>query len=214
MVKYNEARYKEIKVSYLPHLDGGGRGFGQEFVSAVKKKIGKVNHIFEFCAGPGFIGFSLMAHNLCNKLTLADINQEAIDACRHTIKSNYLENSVSVYLSDCLESIPKTEKWDLIVSNPPHWPEDKYLEDITMYDPDFVIHKKFYQNIRKFLKPNGTILMQENGRATRYEDFLPMIEKNGLAIIDVFKAKPPSLFEYIIKGKKPSFYYFIWIKVK
>lgn len=212
-------RYKNITVSYMPHLDGGGKGFGQEYIRVVKEKIGKVNHIFEYCSGPAFIGFSLMAHDLCDRLTLADINPDAVRVCNDTIKNNNLQAKVSCYLSDCLDNIPETEKWDLVVGNPPHWPssEEKYHEDITKYDPCLIIHKKFYRDIRKFLKPNGAILLQENGRATSDKDFAQMIEENGLKVIDVFKAKPLSLLECILNGKKisrdtkPSPFYFMWI---
>ncbi len=218
---YKNVTYKGITVSYLSHLDGGGMGFGQEYIRVIREKIGKVDHVFEYCAGPGFIGFSLMAHNLCERLTLADINPEAVAACKETVKNNNLQTKVSVYLSDCLDNIPEGEKWDLVIGNPPHWPfdKDKYYEDITKYDPALIIHKKFYKGIRKFLKPNGSILIQENGRATRHEDFIQMIEENGLKIIDVFKAKPLSLFECILKRKKisrdtkPSPFYFIWSKL-
>src|SRR3990167_7689424 len=112
---YKTVSYNNIQVSYLPELDGGGPRFGQEFIRVVREKIRKVDHIFEFCAVPGFIGFSLLAHGLCNKLTLADINPEAVRACQDTIDKNKLANKVSVYLSDCLDTIPETEKWDLVV---------------------------------------------------------------------------------------------------
>ncbi len=219
---FKTVTYNDITVSYLPRLDGGGMGFGQEYIRVVGEKIGKVNHVFEYCAGPAFISFSLMAHNLCERLTLADINADAIAACNETIKNNNLQAKVSCYLSDCLDNIPESEKWDLVVGNPPHWPssKDKYHEDITKYDPGLVIHKKFYRDIHKFLKPNGSILLQENGRATSPEDFSKMIEENGLKVVDVFKAKPLSILECILKRKKisrdakPSPFYFIWIKLK
>jgi len=219
---FKTVRYNNVTVSYMPHLDGGGMGFGQEYIRVIREKIGKVEHIFEYCAGPGFIGFSLMAHNLCERLTLSDINPDASAACNETIKNNNLQARVSVYLSDCLDNIPEGEKWDLVVSNPPDWPSsnDKYHEDITKYDPDLIIHKKFYRDIHKFLKPNGSILIQENGRATSHEDFIQMIEGNGFKIIDVFKAEPLSLLECILRRKKisrdtkPSPFYFIWSKLK
>lgn len=217
---FNTVRYNNITVSYSPHLDGGGMGFGQEYIRVVREKIGKVDHVFEYCSGPAFIGFSLMAHNLCERLTLADINPDAVKVCNETINNNNLQAKVSCYLSDCLDDIPETEQWDLVVGNPPHWPsyKDKYKEDITKYDPELRIHKKFYKDIRKFLKPNGSILLQENGRATSSDDFTQMIKENGLKVIDVFKAKPLSVFECILKRKKisrdtkPSPFYFIWIK--
>jgi len=202
-VTYKTARYKNINVSYLPVLDGGGDDFGQEFIRVVKEKTGKVDHIFEFCAGPGFIGFSLLAHGLCNKLTLADINPEAVKACEDTIRRNNLSDRVKVYLSDCLDSIPKTEKWDLVVSNPPMADStyEKYLTFIRKYDPDFIIHKKFYKNIHAFLKPGGSAMLQEDERHTKKEVYLPMIKESNLEVIEVFKARPLSWYECILKTR-------------
>lgn len=217
---YKTEVYKNIRVSYLPVLAGGGRGFGQEFIRVVKEKIGKVDHVFEFCAGPGFIGFSLLAQGLCNKLTLADINPNAVQVCRDTIVKNGLADRVSVYVSDCLDSIPETERWDLVVSNPPHWPDtyEKYKGSIATYDPEFTIHRKFYRDIAKFLKPNGIVLMQENGRATQYEDFIPMIRDSGLETVDVFKARVLTFWECLMQGgrmgkdTRESSFYFIQAK--
>jgi tRNA1(Val) A37 N6-methylase TrmN6 len=219
--KYSCVRYKGIRVSYLPHLEGGGRNFGQEFIRVVKERRGAVGHIFEYCAGPGFIGFSLLAHGLCEKLTLADINPEAVECCRKTVKENGLEKRVSVYLSDCLSNIPAAEKWDLVVSNPPHWLSDEssYRENIRNFDPDFIVHKNFYRDIRKFLKPDGTVLFQECEPATKSGDFRLMIEAEGLVITDIFKAPPFSLLECILRRKnirkntRPSAFYFIESKI-
>ncbi|HEY4484402.1 MAG TPA: class I SAM-dependent methyltransferase [Candidatus Paceibacterota bacterium] len=232
-------RYNNIEVAYKKSLHGGGMRFGQQYVSVVKEKFGHVGHIFEFCAGPGFIGFSLLANNLCDKLTLADVNPEAVEACNKTIKKNNLEKTVTAHLSDCLDNVPETEKWDLVVGNPPHVfcaTEDEYKKDIILFDPNFNIHRKFYQDIHKFLKPDGSILLQEHSESTNINDFKEMIEKNGLRVVEVFSFKPPvataepkTVFSFIRKVSdpfriyravkrriwptKPRNYYFIWCKL-
>lgn len=236
-------RYNNIEVAYKPELHGGGLRFGQQFIPVVREKFGHVGHVFEFCSGPGFIGFSLLANKLCDKLTLADVNPEAINVCNETVKKNDLESVVSVYLSDCLDDIPETEKWDLVVSNPPHTfclSEDEYKKNIILYDPNFRIHRKFYQDIRKFLKPTGSILFQEHTESTSVSDFKEMIEKNGLKIVDVFNFTPPAepnshknalgfnfptlrktlnpfkVYRFLkrrIHPAKPRNYYFIWCKL-
>jgi len=197
-----EIRYQDITVAFKASLNGGGTTFGQEFLGVVEEKFGKVDHLYEFCAGPGFIGFSLMAHNLCEKLTLSDINPEAMALCNETIKNHNLQNKVFTYVSDGLDEIPPSEQWDLVVSNPPHWPQydDIHGTDIRRFDIDLLIHKNFYRDIHQYLKPDGSILFQENGQATGAEDFLEMLEENGLKIVEVFKANPDSRF------------YFIWSK--
>lgn len=236
---HKHIKYNDIEVAYKENLHGGGIRFGQQFIPVIKEKFGHVGHIFEFCAGPGFIGFSLLANKLCDKLTLADVNPEAVRVCNETIKANNLESVVSVYLSDCLDNIPETEKWDLVVGNPPHvfcHTEEEYKKDITLYDPNFNIHKKFYHDIHKFLKSTGSILLQEHTESTSIGDFKEMIEKNGLKIIEIFKyevpikpAKPkiilrllktilnPSRFYRAIKRRawpvQPRNYYFIHCKL-
>ena len=198
----SQVTYGDIRIIYKPSLDGGGRTFGQEFLPVVRDKFDRLEHIFEFCAGPGFIGFSLLAHELCDRLTLADINPAAVTVCRDTVADNQLQDRVQVYQSDALADIPLTEQWDLVVSNPPHWPEydDVHGMDIRRFDIDLQIHQRFYRDIGKYLKPDGSILLQENGQATRVENFQDMIERNGLRIVEVFQADPESRF------------YFIWMK--
>ena len=114
---YRKMKLKGLEISYLPELDGGGGVFGQQVIKAVADRIGKVEHAYEFCAGPGFIGFSLLAHGLCERLTLADINPVAVRACETTIRENGLGSRVSLYQSDCLDGIPDTERWDFVVRN-------------------------------------------------------------------------------------------------
>lgn len=195
MSKHKYAKYNDIEVVYKPELHGGGLRFGQQFIPVVKEKLGHVGHAFEYCAGAGFIGFSLLANKLCDKLTLADVNPEAVKVCKETVKNNRLESKVAVYLSDCLNSIPETEKWDLVVASPPHVftpNEEQYKKDRILYDPNFRIHKSFYRDIRKFLKPDGSVLFQEHKEAHGVEDFRSMIEENGLKIVEVFTHKNPS----------------------
>src|SRR5215467_1736635 len=119
---YKQAAFKGIQVSYKDHLDGGGRGFGQDFIPLLQHfGLPRQARAFEWCSGPGFIGFSMLAHGLCETLCLADINPESVQACRRTIADNALSDRVAVYCSDNLQDIPAAEKWDLVVSNPPHF---------------------------------------------------------------------------------------------
>ncbi len=107
MRPYREAAYAGVRVSYKQHLDGGGSTFGQDFVPLLRQRgMPKVARAFEWCAGPGFIGFSLLAQELCDTLCLADVNPEAVAACQRSVARNRLEAKVAVYLSDNLEDIP------------------------------------------------------------------------------------------------------------
>ena len=191
--------YRDLEVFYTADLEGGGRTFGREFLQVVPEKIGHVDHLCEFCAGPAFIAYSLLAHDLCRRLTLTDINPAALELCRRTAEHNALTDRVTCIHSDALACVPATEKWDLVVSNPPHWTEYDGVHgtDIRRFDINLEIHQRFYARIRHHLTPDGIILFQENARATKAEDFTEMIETNGLEIVDTFKATPDSSFYFM-----------------
>lgn len=138
--------------------------------------------MFEWCAGPGFIGFSLLAHGFCKTLCLADVNKEAVLARRRTVRYNRLGDRVTVYHSDNLKAIPASEQWDLIVSNPPHFPVDR-ITDIRLHDPSFQLHRDFFNDVGKFLKPNGVIVLQENNLGSTAETFREMVDAASLRII-------------------------------
>jgi len=189
VIEYLTETYGAIQVSWLPELDGGGRSFGQAFVPIVKDLFGNVDRVYEFCSGPAFIGFSLLAHGLCKSLCLSDVNPKAIAAVKDTIRRNHLGDRVNVYLSDGLLGIPHHEKWDLVVSNPPHFEvstEAEYASNIRLNDRNWAIHRAFYSTVGKHLKPGGSILMQENHMGSDEGTFIGMIEVGDLAFIDSF----------------------------
>ncbi len=186
-LKYRRARYGSIEVSYLWNLNGGGIIFAYEFSRLVRRKFGRVPHLCEFCSGPGFIGFHLLAEGLCDRLTLTDIRPESIAAVRATITQNGLENKVTAYVADGLEGVPVEERWDLVVANPP-WRLHRKAGDIRVTDKDARAHRLFFRDIRRHLRPGGRILFIEGGEYTRPDRFHPMVEAHGLTIAETFPA--------------------------
>ena len=176
-------RYGGIEIRYREELDGGGTEFGQDFISFFNARgMARQKRMFEWCCGPGFIGFSLLGNGLCETLCVADINPEAVASCRNTVRVNGLEDRVAVYESDNLKSIPRSEKWDVVVSNPPHF-IDQYIGDLRAHDPDWHIHREFFATIGEFLAPGGVVVLQENNRGSTVETFRQMIEQSGLEIV-------------------------------
>jgi methylase of polypeptide subunit release factors len=183
MRPHRETAYAGVRVSYKPHLDGGGSTFGQDFLPVLRNRgMPKVARAFEWCAGPGFIGFSLLAHGLCETLCLADVNPQAVAACRRTVARNRLEGKVAVYHSDNLENIPPAEQWDLVVSNPPHF-VDSGIGQLRYHDPDWRVHRGFFGRIARHLKPGGIVVLQENNAGSTPAVFAPMIAEAGLRLV-------------------------------
>jgi hypothetical protein len=139
-----------IDISYRSELDGGGTKFGQQFIPFLKSHgMPKQKRVLEWCSGPGFIGFSMLGNGLCETLCLSDINPAAVASCQHTVRVNKLGDGVSVDQSDNLKSIPRSEMWNLIVSNPPHF-IDQYEGDIRTHDPNWQIHRNFFETVSAF----------------------------------------------------------------
>jgi predicted RNA methylase len=174
--------WQGARVSYKNHLDGGGRVWPRFYPSPARSWTTGTVACFRWCAGPGFIGFSLLAHGLCETLCLADINPEAVRACQRTIADNALSDRVSVYCSDNLRDIPKSEQWDLAVSNPPHF-IDEYFGNLRAHDPHWGVHIDFFRTVSPFLKPGGVIILQENNAGSTEETFRSKIEDAGLDIV-------------------------------
>jgi methylase of polypeptide subunit release factors len=184
MIKYSRERYGNIKVLSTPHLEGGGRDFGQALVRFVEERIGPVESMLEWCSGPGFIGFAALGGNVCQKLGLADINEEAILVCRKTVRENQLSEKVRLFTSDCFDSIPPEEHWDVVVGNPPHR-GGRYLEPrlgpaLLYIDEDWKAHRRFYRQVPAYLNPGGSVALIESRGWSKPDVFKQMASENGL----------------------------------
>ena len=170
--------YGGLVVMDRSNLHGGGLGFGMDYPRALLELgIGRVPRMFEFCAGPGYIGYYLLSLGFCDSLVLADVNPAAVEAASRTLTYNGLADRVTVYTADVLDGIPDTERWDLVVGNPPHF--DRSTGDIRTEDRGWALHERFYAGVGRFMRPGGRVVMVENHDGSRAEEFVPMIERGG-----------------------------------
>lgn len=196
-------------IFYTKETDGGGSWFGQEYIDIIKHRYPtKVfNNCYEWCSGPGFIGYSILANNLCNNLWLTDIYYPAILLAKETAlhSTNKWNNNVTIYLLEDLALLPTTAMFDLIVSNPPHF-VDTVSEDSNRNrictDLNWTAHKNFFANIKSHLSKDGIILLQENMLGSTIESFSPFIEAAGLKITDWFKSD-----NWFKEDSRPQIYY-------
>jgi len=194
-----------ISVAYKRHLDGGGREFGQDYIPFLqRRRVPRQHRVFEWCAGPGFIGFSLLGHGFADTLCLADVNPAAVAACSRTVRQNNLGERVTIYLSDNLDEIPASERFDLVVGNPPHF-VDQFARDFDRgdrraHDPGWQIHRNFFTHISRFLNPGGVIVLQENNQGSTADEFRDMIAAAGLCIRFVEGEVPQ-------RTRDPRYYY-------
>jgi len=178
-----------IKVFFEPELDGGGSSFGQMYVPILKRLGIRGKNCYEAFSGPAFIGFSLLGAGICDNLYVSDINPKAIDYVKLTVRYNKLEEKVKYSVSDLLENVPKDVKFDLVVGNPPHFKDKSFTKNgssnmdiLKTLDQSWELHKKFYNNIRDYMKPGGNIILVENSEGSDPKDFIPMIMQSNLKL--------------------------------
>jgi hypothetical protein len=198
--QYRVAAYNSLEVLWDPELDGGGQAFGQDFIPVVSHLFGHAPHVYEACAGCGFIGFSLLANGLCDRLTLSDVNPRSVEAMQRTVQRNGLADRVSVHLADGLNGIPADLRFDLVVSNPPWYSSDN--GSLIACDPGWAFHRSFYAGISGHVQPGGSVLFQENSGGAEHDVFLPMLAAGGLALIQVLR--------YVVDVHPAN--YFLWSK--
>ena len=192
-----------IEVLYAPDQDGGGTSFGRELVDYALRAFGpfhesprRARRCFEFCAGPGFVGFSLLGRGVCSSLVLADVHPASVAAARATVARNRLGALVAVYESDALDDIPANESgtWDLVVSNPPHFVSvasmrghrdavaTNWENNVMAVDTDWNLHRRFFADVGQFLAQGGHVVLQENHAGSAPEDLLPLVKGSGLRL--------------------------------
>ncbi|MER9585756.1 methyltransferase [Mesorhizobium sp. M0276] len=185
---YKSKSWNGISVYYTDNLDGGGLEFADDYRDLFDrfKNKPRFQRMFEWCSGPGFIGYSMLAGNISEHLCLADFYLPAIDAAKYTACQNDIEDRVTIYQGDGLLALPDSEKFDLVVGNPPHYVERNMnnldTEPRIYVDDKWLLHRDVFSGIRKHLERDGLIVLIENGRGSHIDTFRPMIESSGLKI--------------------------------
>ena len=194
----------------LPELDGGGRWWASEFPRILEPVFpGRVfEKCFDWCSGPGYCGFEVLDYGMCNSLVLGDIHTLAIEYANRTINDpeNNCKDRVVAYNISRIDQLPTTEKFDLVIGNPPHTDKINLELDADqtriLSDVGWKSHREFFQNIGNYLTDDGVILLCENaspGAGPRHI-FEPMATANGFKIThELF----PSDFDIV---KKPYYY--------
>jgi len=183
-----------IQLQYPTHLDGGGIQMKDDLIEVIKK-TGKhfYERGYEWCAGFGVLGFEVLGMGLARHMVFSDYYHVALDNCISNAEKNNLSRHVTVHLSPTISGIPDVEKWDLVISNPPHTQDrtqflknmmnenagHNYLDNTCrlLVDQDWTIHKEFFKNICSKLTNDADVYLIESGR---HDFFITWAEQNGL----------------------------------
>ena len=165
--------------------DGGGSTQYADFIDFFKEKgddLPKYKNCLEWCAGPGFIGYSLLDAEVCQHVTFMDIHEPAIEDARNNAIFNNLTDRTSFHTIDAIRKLPTDLKFDLVVANPPHTQTSLVSvphESLTrlIVDLDWKIHEEFFAHITDYLLPGAEVILSENDKI---QVFIEMAKKVGL----------------------------------
>lgn len=179
------ANYAGLVVFDRREQHWAGLALGRDFPRVLNELgIGRCRRLFEFCAGPGYIGYALFASGWCETLALSDIDAESIATAMRTAAHNGIEHRVAGYASDVLDDIPEHERWDVVVANPPAFEShpDKVLSDGDWdrgFDTNWNVRRRFYASVKAHMSPGGVVVMSENLRGSDPDVFADMIRAGG-----------------------------------
>ncbi|MFA7481010.1 MAG: hypothetical protein WC314_10945 [Vulcanimicrobiota bacterium] len=203
-------RGRAIWYTAFPPLDGGGSSQARVFHQYLLRQDRCFETCFEWCSGPGFLGFSTLWSGMCKELVLADINPAVVPGILRTIEENALQGKVRYYISDNLQSVPAAERFDLVLGNPP-WAYREIPElpnPLIPNDPEWNIHRSFFRQLGPYLNPNACVCIsayqpfrtvahieyQEEPWDVRprppIQDFREFLAESGLSIQEVHR--PPA----------------------
>jgi 16S rRNA G966 N2-methylase RsmD len=188
-------------VFYNQSTEGGGIHFGQNYSRVIKYLYPDriFEHCMEWAAGAGPIGFRLLADKICNNIHFVESNSAGINACLKTIGNmpERFNNTASVTQTTTLSNLDNNLMFDLVVANPPtfnyrKWPSTQHgnLSDSTWneisFDKNWQAHQDFFKHIKKYLKSDGVILLQEQKTGSSVFEFEEFITAGGLKIVRAF----------------------------
>lgn len=185
---------------FQSHLECGGTDFRKLLLSRIRQ-YGRhsYNRGYEWCSGAGPLGYTLLDEKIVDHISFSDCFQQAIDACLLTARQNKIEDKVSAFASRTISDIPVLEKWDLVVSNPPHvWDLEssrKSLEEQRftpeamsnmlriLVDENMNTHKEFFANIAPRLNPDADLFIIEHDVGAK-DTYIEMANAGGLKFVD------------------------------
>ena len=155
-----------------------------EEVIKVAKKI-NAKKILDLCTGSGAIAVSLAKYIDDVKISALDISKKALNVAKKNAKINEVEDKITFIESDLFQNL-HSQKYDIIVSNPPYIKKDviKKLDKEVQKEPIIALdggidgldfYKKIIKDSYMYLKYNGYLCLEIG--YDQKEEVIKLIEK-------------------------------------
>lgn len=141
----------------------------EEAINIIKKE--KYTQILDLCTGSGAIGISIAKKIENCKVLLTDISYDALKIAEKNCKLNKVTEKIKVLQSDLFKNLEKSNKFHIIVSNPPYIKTkvintlDKQVQKEPLIALDggedgLNVYRKIITNAYKYLNDNGYLCLE------------------------------------------------------
>lgn len=190
--RYEQLIKKRKEHIPLQHLTGVQEFMGYEFfvnenvliprqdtetvIEEVLKTAPSGEKMLDVCTGSGCIALSIALLGNYKEVVATDLSKEALFVAKKNaerlLKENETNSFVRFYQGDLFEAIPKEEKFDLIVSNPPYIETkecEKLMPEVKDHEPMMALDGRedglyFYRRIvkeaRQYLTDGGWLFFE------------------------------------------------------
>lgn len=151
-------------------------------------KINPGEDVLDLCTGSGVIAI-FSAIKGARKVIALDINPLAIECAKKNAIKHNVDKIIETRVSDMFTALRTGEKFDVITMNPPFTPHAASdFSEKTVWDEDLEVHKKFFENIKKYLKKNGRIYIC-HAKFGAIEEMKKMATEKGFHIKKIGETK-------------------------
>ncbi len=142
--------------------------------------------VLDLCTGSGCIGIACAYAFPTAEVVLSDISQDALDVARENISRHHLNLRVAAVTSDLFTGLEASDKFDLIVSNPPYvdaqdlaaMPEEYHQEPelaLAAGEDGLDLVKVILAQARLHLNDGGLLVVEVGNSETHLETLFPQV---------------------------------------
>jgi len=150
---------------------------------------------FEIGGGTGAVSVTLLLERPRLKMTVSDINPEAVDLIRENSKLHGVEDRIEILEGDMFEPV-RGRSFDFIVSNPPYIPEDAWESlppevkregrvSLIGGKKGYEFYEAFSRSAKEFLKEGGFVALEighDQGNVVR-----ELLREGGFKKVMIYK---------------------------
>ena len=148
-------------------------------------------NILDVGTGSGCIPITLLKHKVNWKATALDIDDEALDIATENAKAQGVSDRVTFEVTDFIQDVTSSKKWDLIVSNPPYVDaaeKTEMLRNVLDWEPHTALFPKGSNPLIFYIKL-AELLKHQNIGCTLWAEINPKYAEKTLELFSAFSKK-------------------------